>query len=282
MNEVTEQTKLEVEIQNGFNETRSGDPKTNTTGRTLQIISSSSDQRTTIGHHLTGVDLTFTDHKPKFLSNINSALRGSPAEDNNHNSRRRTNENGERTEILDPNRPAIPIRPGSSDDEDENGPQIVEEADDHTSLGRLSDEEPEQDEEAPLVVVVKEGRDLTHEEVEAERIRLRENPDQPSSLPASSRPTIQASLTFSSNSTAGPSTNKRKTERANLPVRGGDDTAADGWSELVKRTKGDKPSMVLTAQEEREKAKTRELQKKEKKAALKSKNKKAKNLMSFS
>ncbi|KAH9819513.1 hypothetical protein DFH28DRAFT_27335 [Melampsora americana] len=226
-------------------------------------------------------NLTFTDHKPKFLANINSALRGSPSEDNNDNKRRRTDENGERTEILDPNRPAIPIRPGSSDDEDEDGPQIVE-VDDHTALGRLSDEEAEEDEEAPLVVVVKEGRDLTEGEVQAEKIRLRENPDRSSSLPASSRPTIQASLKFSSNNTAGPSSNKRKKEQANLLVRGQDDKTTDGWSELVKRTKGDKPSMVLTAQEEREKAKSREQQRKEKKTALKNKNKKAKNLMSFS
>lgn len=63
------------------------------------------------------------------------------------------------------------MRPGfEDDDEDEDGPTLVEERDTH-DLGRLSDEEAEKDEEAPLVVVLKEGRDLTQAEVEAERIR---------------------------------------------------------------------------------------------------------------
>ncbi|KAG0140726.1 hypothetical protein CROQUDRAFT_674495 [Cronartium quercuum f. sp. fusiforme G11] len=224
-------------------------------------------------------NLTFTDHKPKFLANIDAALRGN--QPGHSSGRRRTDEDGQTTEIIDPNRPAIPVRAKFEEEDEDDGPQIVKEDDKADALGRLSDEDSEQDDDAPVVVVVKEGRDLTKEEVEAERVRIRDHPDQPSALPTSSRPTIQASLLTSSNAKAG-SSNKRNMEqrgdRTSLTV----DPDDNGWSALVKRTKGDKPSMVSTVQEEREKAKDREVQKKEKKAALKAKNKKAKNLMSFS
>lgn len=112
-------------------------------------------------------DLTFTDHKPKFLANIDSALRGTQP---TTTSQRRTDINGDTTEILDPNRPAIPVRPDASDDEE---PQIVDIQDDgrDAGLGRLTDQDDDDDDEAPQVVVLKEGKHLTSEQVQAEKIR---------------------------------------------------------------------------------------------------------------
>lgn len=110
---------------------------------------------------------------------------------------------------------------------------------------------------------------------------VRDHPDQPSTLPTSSRTAIQASLSFSSSKLLGSSSSsvKRRVEESRPSTEHDND---NGWSALVKRTKGDKPTMVTTIQEDREKAKDRESLKKEKRAALKAKNKKAKNLMSFS
>ncbi|CAH7686517.1 hypothetical protein BY996DRAFT_4592059 [Phakopsora pachyrhizi] len=204
-------------------------------------------------------NLTFTDHRPKFLANIDAALRGTvPLK-------------SAQTVVLDPNRPAIPVRPES----DEDGPQIVEEAE-LDGMGRLSDEDEERDEDSPLVVVVKEGKHLTKNEAEAERIRMRDNPDAPSSIPSSSRATIKPSLAFSSSGKEVQSSSKRKA----IAVVG--DESSAGWSELVKRTKGDKDTLVATIKEEQEKAQQAKISKKQKKLDLKAKNKKAKSLMSFS
>jgi hypothetical protein len=125
--------------------------------------------------------LTFTDHRPKFLANIDAALRGTKAEEDQDppRSRRRyegNDEDGyEETEILDPSRPAIPVRPretnhSADDDGDDEQPQVVDETD-LSGMGRLSDEDDELDEDSPEVVVLKEGKHLTKEEYEAEKIR---------------------------------------------------------------------------------------------------------------
>ncbi|OAV99095.1 hypothetical protein PTTG_02375 [Puccinia triticina 1-1 BBBD Race 1] len=233
-------------------------------------------------------NLTFTDHRPKFLANIDAALRGTRVDDEQGlpslRRRRGGDDEGdyEETEILDPSRPAIPVRPreiNRDDDEDDEQPQVVEETD-LSGMGRLSDEDEEPDEDSPEVVVLKEGKHLTKEEFEAEKIRLRDHPDTPSSLPTSSRASIKPSLTFSSSNKPAASTGKRKgtaiDDSDNCPG------VNDGWSELVKRTKGEKSALVSTIKEERELAEKASLTKKQKKIELKAKNKKAKSLMSFS
>ncbi|PLW44378.1 hypothetical protein PCASD_04473 [Puccinia coronata f. sp. avenae] len=229
-------------------------------------------------------NLTFTDHRPKFLENINAALRGAKAEEPDHR-RYHRGEDGEETEVLDPSRPAIPVRPRGNrdddeDDDDDEQPQVV---DDNKSfgMGRLSDEEEEEegDEDAPEVVVLKEGKHLTKEEFEAEKIRLRDHPDVPSTLPTSSRKSIKPSLTFSSsNKQSSTSTGKRKATMVDIAEK----LKKDDWSELVERTKGGKSTLVSTIQEEREIEEKASMTKKQKRNEIKAKNKKAKSLMSFS
>ncbi|MBW0511459.1 hypothetical protein O181_051174 [Austropuccinia psidii MF-1] len=221
-------------------------------------------------------NLTFTDHRPKFLANIDATLRGSKSDDKyaldgpgiGSGSR------FEETEVLDPNRPAIPIRPKESDDEE---PQIVAE-ENFFELVHLLDEDEEPDEEAPMVVVLKEGNHLTKDEAEAEKVHQRDNTQIPLSAPSSSRQSIKPFLAFSTNDKTGPSNGKRK-----LPNFLANDTqASDDWSELVKKTKGDKAVLVSTIKEEREAAQKASVSKKQRKMELKAKNKKAKSLMSFS
>jgi len=229
--------------------------------------------------------LTFTDHRPKFLANIDAALRGTQPEEQRDPSRSRSSrypgdEDEEETEVLDPSRPAIPVRPrdiNHNDEADDEQPQLVDNTD-LLGMGRLSDEGEELDEDSPEVVVLKEGKHLTKEEYEAEKIRLRDHPDTPSTLPTSSRPSIKPSLTFSSgNKASSSSTGKRK-----ATVVEANEKLNDGWSELVKRTKGEKSVLVSTIKEERELAEKTSISKKQRKNELKAKNKKAKSLMSFS
>lgn len=234
-------------------------------------------------------NLTFQDHRPKFLADIDAALRGSKPE--SFNSHKATRDGGhdaddrfQETEVLDPSRPAIPVRPrGHNYDESEDDePQIVYDQD-LSVIGRLSDEDEEEGEDLPEVVVVKQGRDLTKEEFEAEKIRLRDQPNTPSTLPSSSRKSIKPSLAFSSSDKTSRFIGKRKI----LPVDSDHDSSTKpdgGWSELVKRTKGDRSTIVASTKEEKETAQTQQssLSKKQKKSELKAKNKKAKSLMSFS
>ncbi|KAH9456207.1 hypothetical protein MJO29_006217 [Puccinia striiformis f. sp. tritici] len=231
-------------------------------------------------------NLTFTDRRPKFLANIDAALRGARPDDQDSTKRRHRGDGDEEeqeTEILDPSRPAIPVRPrdlnhnNADEDDDDEQPQVVDETD-ISGMGRLSDEEEEVDEDSPEVVVLKEGKHLTKEEFEAEKIRLRDHPDTPSTLPTSSRTSIKPSLTFSSNNKPSTSSiGKRKG-----PTIDDVEPNDSGWSDLVKRTKGEKPALVSTIKEERELAEKAKINKKQKKIELKAKNKKAKSLMSFS
>lgn len=74
---------------------------------------------------------------------------------------------------MDPSRPAIPVRPrdiNHNNEADDEQPQFVDSTD-LLGMGRLSDEGEELDEDSPEVVVLKEGKHLTKEEYEAEKIR---------------------------------------------------------------------------------------------------------------
>lgn len=215
-------------------------------------------------------------------------MRGTKVEDQDSRAepgagrRRNFDDEFEETEILDPSRPAIPVRPRDRNyhDDDNELPQIVDEKD-LSGMGRLSDEGEELEDDSPEIVVVKEGRDLTREEFQAEKIRLRNHPNAPSTVPSSSRATIQPSLKFSSsNKPTTSSIGKRK--GIDLVSDNNYLKAEDGWQDLVKKTKGEKKVLVSTITEEREAAERASIKKKQSKLDLKARNKKAKSLMSFS
>ncbi|KAJ8296560.1 hypothetical protein OF846_000921 [Rhodotorula toruloides] len=141
--------------------------------------------------------LTFTAQQPAFLRNAMAALSGQPSSAPGTNGR-----------------PAIPTRPEGMEDEPESDP-------DEWDLGR--------GEEAPTVVVLKEGKHIDQCEVDRLRAQAKDNDSGDpfaSSTATDSSSKAKGSLSFSSGSGA-----KSKS------VRGGGGTG--DWSDVVKQSKGD-------------------------------------------
>ncbi|KAK9897967.1 hypothetical protein P389DRAFT_63875 [Cystobasidium minutum MCA 4210] len=200
--------------------------------------------------------LSYNHNLPSFLRNAQTALSGGSGQ-------RQTD-----------GRPPIPTRPGGTDDDDDNKL-------DERDLG----------DEAPLVVVLNESKDLTAEEA------AQAQQDAPPVFENGSAPTAKrgATLRFSSNDKAS---NKRKIVGRSYEDDEDEETTGAGesesFSDLVKRAKVD-PSSATTAKElptssvskpvkkdkpEEEKKEKKQLTKEEK-AALKAKRKSAKKLLSF-
>ncbi|KAH8926204.1 hypothetical protein BT69DRAFT_1020537 [Atractiella rhizophila] len=114
--------------------------------------------------------MVYVDQKPKFLQNAVAALRGSRRDyddeeeyyDEDDQSGREREERPE-FEVLDPSRPAIPTRP-------DDDPYRDEDEEDRRPRGKRKAGSDEEDEdEMPQIVVLKEGKHLTKEEVMAEK-----------------------------------------------------------------------------------------------------------------
>ncbi|BGP29316.1 hypothetical protein JCM10296v2_001055 [Rhodotorula toruloides] len=141
--------------------------------------------------------LTFTAQQPAFLRNAMAALSGQPSSAPGTNGR-----------------PAIPTRPEGMEDEPDSDP-------DEWDLGR--------GEEAPTVVVLKEGKHIDQSEVDRLRAQAKDHDSGDpfaSSAATDSSSKNQGSLSFSSGSAA-----KAKS------ARGGGGTG--DWSDVVKQSKGE-------------------------------------------
>ncbi|BGP22106.1 hypothetical protein Rt10032_c18g5938 [Rhodotorula toruloides] len=151
--------------------------------------------------------LTFTAQQPAFLRNAMAALSGQPSSAPGTNGR-----------------PAVPTRPEGMEDEPESDP-------DEWDLGR--------GEEAPTVVVLKEGKHIDQSEVDRLRAQAKYNdavdPFASSSVPNSSSKN-KGSLSFSSGSAP-----KAKGARA-----GG---GTGDWADVVKQSKGDSEVKSSVAKE---------------------------------
>jgi hypothetical protein len=101
--------------------------------------------------------LAYNAQTPSFLRKLQNRVAGHPEEDEEEDREDRE------WEQLDPNRPAIPVRPsGDSEDKWRNKDDMEEKAKD-------GDEEDDFEDERPVVVVLKEGKHLTVEQVENEK-----------------------------------------------------------------------------------------------------------------
>jgi len=158
--------------------------------------------------------LTYQDNKPAFLRNIATALSGSaPASSD---------------------RPPIPTRPGRSGDDDNDDD---DEPFDNNDYG----------EEAPQIVVLNEGKHLTAEEAEVEKLNEADRP------PIEKAQKREGTLKFASNSNQGSGSGPGQ-KRKNRSVgqydepdmdaeendgEGGGGVGGDSFADLVKRAKVD-------------------------------------------
>lgn len=163
-------------------------------------------------------------------------------------------------------RPSIPERPGGPHEEEEDEEPQSEE--DEWDMGR--------GEEAPTVVVLKEGRHLDRDEVDKLRAHAKAG-SAPDPLASSSAPTAKTkhlgSLAFS---TGAP--NKRKISEADGSGSGG---VTESWDEVIKRSKlATEKKAKEKKQEEEEAKKAKEKTEKKKKKEKKDREKKV-SMLSF-
>ncbi|GAA5893425.1 hypothetical protein JCM5296_004872 [Sporobolomyces johnsonii] len=178
--------------------------------------------------------LAYVDQKPAFLRNAMTALAGKSA-----------------PQPSPDGRPPIPTRPQGAEG-DSDGDQSEEDAWD---LGR--------GDEAPAVVVLKEGKHLDQSEVDRVRAQAKANGTDPLASPSTSAAPskFKGSLSFSSGTTT-----KSK------PKSGAGD--AESWDDVVKRSKLESEAKQAAKEKDRvdlekEKEKDEKRKKKDKKVAKK-------------
>ncbi|KAM0749860.1 hypothetical protein T439DRAFT_335030 [Meredithblackwellia eburnea MCA 4105] len=183
--------------------------------------------------------------KPAFLRNAYSALAGP------------SSAKKQEPEWDGTGRPPIPTRPGGDDGQEE------ESEEDEWDMGR--------GDEAPTVVVLKEGKHLDRDEVDKLRAQARANseldPMSSAAAPAGKERNT-GSLSFSTD----PSSSKRKLAE--------EDTSQE-WSDVIKRSKVDS-ALLKEAEEAQKKAAAKDKEKLEKKKKKEKKeNKKKIGMLSF-